>query len=209
MPKKSENIPEQQLAEIRVAYSTLKNVIESICPITESDWQQLETNSVIKRYKKNEVLLQTNTRSSHVWFVAQGLVRNFYTTEAGKEFNKSFIASPSFFGSMLAIVNNEASRFTIEALEDTLCVAISIDWFRKVSQSNVVFKTLALILAQQLAIKKEQREAELLLDDASTRYLNFIEESPSLERRIPAYHIASYLGITEVALSRTKAKLKS
>jgi len=47
----------------------------------------------------------------------------------------------------------------------------------------------------------------LLLDDAPTRYLNFLAEYPALEPRLKQYHIASYLGITPVTLSRIRANL--
>jgi CRP-like cAMP-binding protein len=63
-------------------------------------------------------------------------------------------------------------------------------------------------IAESLFIKKERREATLLLDDAKTRYLNFLEEYPGLETRLKQYHIASYLGITPVSLSRVRAQLK-
>ena len=46
--------------------------------------------------------------------------------------------------------------------------------------------------------------AEFLLDNAATRYANFQTRYPGLELRLTQYHIASYLGITPVALSRIR-----
>lgn len=57
---------------------------------------------------------------------------------------------------------------------------------------------------EQLYIKKETREAEFLLDDAETRYQRFQSSYPGLEERLTQYHVASYLGITPVALSRIR-----
>lgn len=190
------------------AYLGLKNLIAHICNIDDQAWQQLQEHSSFKTFNKHDTLLTANETSGHLWFIFQGLVRNFYVTPQGKDFNKSFITAPSLCGSMTEIVTGKPSRFSIDALEDTTAIAISIEWFREMSTSHSGFKTLALVLAQQLALKKEQREAELLLDDATTRYQRFLKENPHLKGRIPAYHVASYLGITEVALSRIKRSLK-
>lgn len=52
--------------------------------------------------------------------------------------------------------------------------------------------------------------ADLLYLDinAETRYRNFLSKYPGLENRINQYHIASYLGITPVALSRIRKNRK-
>jgi len=65
------------------------------------------------------------------------------------------------------------------------------------------------ILAEQHFILKEQREAALLLDDAETRYRQFLSDYPGLDKRIAQYHIASYIGVTPVTLSRIRKKMRS
>jgi CRP-like cAMP-binding protein len=62
--------------------------------------------------------------------------------------------------------------------------------------------------AEQLVLIKEAREKELLLDSLEVRYQRFLQEFPGLADRIPQYHIASYLGVTDVALSRIRKKIK-
>ncbi|MDH3326953.1 MAG: hypothetical protein OEM38_09590 [Gammaproteobacteria bacterium] len=56
-------------------------------------------------------------------------------------------------------------------------------------------------------LEKERRETQLIMFDASTRYHAFLEEFRGLEKRIPQYHIASYLGITPVQLSRIRSSI--
>jgi CRP-like cAMP-binding protein len=41
---------------------------------------------------------------------------------------------------------------------------------------------------------------------AETRYNNFLQEHPDVLKRVPLKYIASYLGITQVSLSRIRAK---
>jgi hypothetical protein len=62
-------------------------------------------------------------------------------------------------------------------------------------------------LIELVLISKMQRERSFLQGDATSRYLDFIKQHPELTQRIPQYHLASYLGITEVSLSRICGKV--
>jgi hypothetical protein len=54
--------------------------------------------------------------------------------------------------------------------------------------------------------RQSRREAELLLLDAAQRYQSFLEEFRALANRIPLHQVASYIGITNVALSRLRRR---
>ena len=61
---------------------------------------------------------------------------------------------------------------------------------------------------ESLALRKTHREATFLLDPAEQRYRQLLREEPALCERLPLYHVASYLGITDVALSRIRRRIK-
>jgi hypothetical protein len=44
-------------------------------------------------------------------------------------------------------------------------------------------------------------------EDASQRYVRFIQDYPFLVERLPQHHIASHLGITPTQLSRIRKKI--
>ena len=62
---------------------------------------------------------------------------------------------------------------------------------------------------ERLFLEKEEREMAFLLDDAQTRYRRFLEQEGALSARIPLHHIASYPGMTPVALSRIRRRMKA
>jgi CRP-like cAMP-binding protein len=62
------------------------------------------------------------------------------------------------------------------------------------------------MVAEQHFLAKEQREFEFLQFDVLERYNKFKDDFGPLMGKIPQHQIASYLGITPVALSRVLSK---
>jgi hypothetical protein len=62
-------------------------------------------------------------------------------------------------------------------------------------------------LEQNWLLAKDEREIEIVQDNATTRYLRFTRAYPNLVDRLPQYHIASHLGITPTQLSRIRKSL--
>jgi len=189
---------------------SLSGFIQRVPSLTEVESNEL-TNlllaecSVIAK-PAGHLLIEAGQVSGCFYICLQGLLRNYYALSNGKIFNKSFIASPSVAGSLSEYVKGEASRFSMDCLEDSLLLKIPFDWFKAV-ESNPLIQKFYLHVVESLAILKEKREESLLIDNAQERYLDFINHYKSLQHRIPDYQIAAYLGITAVAFSRLKNKL--
>ena len=107
-----------------------------------------------------------------------------------------------------AILENTPSWYYIQALADADLLYISQDQYVNGLLGHACWQMINAKYAQMLFIEKEKRESEFLSDDAETRYRKFRERFPGMEERIRQYHIASYLGITPVALSRIRKKMR-
>ena len=140
-------------------------------------------------------------------FISKGLFRYYYTDKKGTDLTKGFIPENSFITSYSAIVQGIGSYYNIEALEDSEIVIIDFAKWKGLAQKNPSWQILLMSLLEKGYIKKEKREREFLLFDAEERYRSFLEEFPTLETRIKQHQIASYLGITPVALSRVRKKM--
>ena len=62
-------------------------------------------------------------------------------------------------------------------------------------------------LEQKWVVENEKRQISFAAQNATDRYLTFLEEYPSLPERVPQWLIASYLGITPTQLSRIRKDL--
>ncbi len=176
--------------------------------IPAEEFQKLIRFATIRHLTKREHYLRAGDKPNNFGFVVSGILRLYYATEDGKEFNKSFCGEGDFVGAYSALLENRESRLTIQALTDTTLLLISYNGYVKLLEHHTCWQTLSRKLAEKLFIKKEQKESQFLIDSAEQRYHTFLKEFPGLEKRIRQHHIASYLGITPVALSRIRAKSK-
>jgi CRP-like cAMP-binding protein len=63
-------------------------------------------------------------------------------------------------------------------------------------------------IVQKCLVEKIDRRSPLVSEDATSRYLSFINKFPSLVNRVPLSYIASYLGITQQSLSRIRKNIR-
>ena len=156
---------------------------------------------------KDEFLLRVGDISEWIYFVYKGVLRQFYTTVDGKEFNKSFSVENEPCGAFRSALTKTPSRFSIQALEPSEILQIRFEHIFTLFEQDRHWERFGRKAAEYQTLINEEREAEFLLDDATVRYINFRRQHPGLEKRIAQYHIASYLGITNVALSRIRKKM--
>ncbi len=187
-------------------YIAIKQVLSQLVSPPDPELDEFLKLFQIRSIEKGAYFVRAGDRSTELAFVNAGLLRFFYQTTDGKEFNKSFIAENQFTTAYSAFLTDMPTRFSIQALEECYLLVCDLHIVVNMFDRHGCWERLGRILAEQLFIKKEAREAEFLLDDAATRYHNFRKTYPGLEDRLAQYHVASYLGITPVALSRIRGR---
>lgn len=170
---------------------------------------ELEEFGIKKVYKTNQLFIREGQIPNKIAIVKSGLFRYFYLTNEGKEYTKSFINEYNFISSYSAMITNSNSYFSIEALEQSTVIEISYDKFQKLRKENDKWNKLLIAFLEKGYIIKEKRERDLLLLDAETRYLNFLKEYPSIEKRVNLTLIASFLGIQPESLSRIRKNIST
>lgn len=114
-----------------------------------------------------------------------------------------------FAGSFHSLILGVPCNFFIQALERTETIVLPNRILNEFYSRHACWERLGRINAEQLVLVKEAREKELLLDSLEVRYRRFLKEFPGLAGRVPQYHIASFLGVTDVALSRLRKKINN
>lgn len=168
---------------------------------------RLEEMARPKTIAKGRHFLHAGDTPTQFGFILSGLFRYYYVDRKGHEFTKDFIPQGRFVISYSAMIQGRESFFAIQALEDSRVLVITYRDWQSLIGSHICWTRVVSVLIERAFMWKEKREKEFLLDDAETRYRTFLDEFPGLEKRVKQYLIASYLGITPVALSRTRKKL--
>lgn len=186
----------------------LKNYLDYILPLNEEEWNAFSDLFEPYTLKKGDFFASAGKIENKIGFLSKGVVRAYFSTKEGLEYNKTFFVAYEFFGAYSSLVSQSVNQINIQALTD--CELLVADYSKVVTLFQLYrsIETLARIVAERFYIEKEKRELQLVLLQADERYDLFQKEYQGLENLIPQYHIASYLGITPTQLSRIRAKIK-
>jgi CRP-like cAMP-binding protein len=173
----------------------------------EPEWVRFASLFHVRSVQEREHILLPGARVDDLVFVCNGLLRAYYLSDDGAESNKAFIAEHEFAGPLPATAVDASVMCGIQALEATTLLVARYTDFLALLELHPAFGQFQRQLTAWLLSRKEVRMRSLLQGDARMLYLDFVERYPDLARRVPQYHIASYLGITEVHLSRLRRRL--
>ncbi len=184
---------------------TLLEFIDKLSPIAEDAKDELIKRIQTQNYKKGELIHAMGKVSRHLFFIDSGLVKHFYYHHESyyvlrffeeKEF---FLATDSFF-------NNQPAEYSTMALEDTCIYYLAYTDFEYLCQKYHSFESFARKLVSIVAYTAISNLKNLLYLDASERYEVFLQKYGHLQQRISLGDTAGFLGISQVSLSRIRAK---
>lgn len=181
--------------------------LNSISDVSEETFSEIKKLTTFKRIKAGTQIVKLNHMPSKAYMIVSGVIRCYILTESGKEFNKSFYLPQSFVASLTALIKRKPSTFVFEALTD--CKIYEIDYYKimRLCETNSNLKGLYTKVLEFLYMKHEKRLIESMSLNATDRYLELQKQIPNVDTLISQYHIASYLGITSVQLSRIRKKI--
>lgn len=160
-----------------------------------------------KRLEKNAFWSRPGERVRHFALVLEGLVRHYYVDPKGRESVKAFRGPGEFSAPYAEIIQRKPSRTFIQALAPSRLLTFDIDVFEEMASKSLEVQRLARRFVELHFVGKEQREYEFLQLTAEERYQKFCAERPEHLNQIPQHQVASYIGITPVALSRIRARV--
>jgi len=177
--------------------------------IPENSLSALDAGIKTRTLDTGEFLIRQGEYSPYLYFIAEGLVKMFYVTDDGKEFVKSFIPEGSFAGSLVSQLEGAESTFSVVCLEPVKAEMVPFKIVQSLFQTVPEALLFGFNFFQTLALKKEKREFSFLCQSPEKRYQSFVANNPDLVDRITLADIARYLGITPVALSRIRGRIKT
>jgi len=156
-----------------------------------------------KRLDRNE---RYAAGEATIFFVTSGLVRIFFTVGDGKDWTKEFVVAPDFGGPIAGRVPDSGFLVGVHALEASELVEAPYHTLKAVAAEDAGMGAMLVGLLEAALRRKALREKTLIYQTPAERYAALCQAEPDLVARVPQYHLASYLGVTDVALSRIKRR---
>ena len=173
------------------------------------NWSLLDLPIDVHSVEKGDYLFQQGDVVNRFYFLSVGLVRYVSVSDNGKEFTQTLVKGPRIIGSTRAMVTGANALFGIQALEASVMLSYPWNAFYKKMREDKAFLECYSHFLERIFIAKEERESAFAKDSAERRYLDFCTDFPEFKSVIPKQYIASYLGITPVALSRIRKRLQA
>lgn len=136
--------------------------------------------------------------------VERGLLRLYFVRHDGREFNKNFFGDGALFCPLTQAMWAEASLFAIGAIDAGFVWRADSASMRSRLEAHGLWQAARVRMLDRLITHKLQREHDLLTLDGRRRYEAFRHREPALAERVPLNQLASYLGLTDVSLSRIR-----
>lgn len=157
---------------------------------------------------KDEYLSEAGKIPRQVGFVLEGVFRFCYYNNKGDEITDYFIDENHFVTDYQNFEAGMASSEYVQAVTDcTLLIFSKKDW-DELMNTIIGWDKIVVKIVQKCLLEKIERRSPLVSEDATTRYLSFMEKFPQMANRVPLSYIASYLGVTQQSLSRIRKKLR-
>ena len=145
---------------------------------------------------------------SDLGLVVKGIFRIYYRDDEKQEDKNLFFFSESqFVVSFRSFITRNPCWYFIEAMEDSEIISISYKDLNGLYESSPAWSKFGRLLAELFFSYAQTRTEEFVFFSHEQRYVRLLEEHPNIIQRIPAYHISSYLGITNPSLSRIRKRI--
>ncbi|WP_343617911.1 Crp/Fnr family transcriptional regulator [Flavobacterium sp.] len=181
-------------------------ILDQIHELPEKSKLALQNNISEISFPKGHILLKANKVESNIYFIKKGLVRAYIQRD--NEVTFWFGKEGETVISMKSYVEEQPGYENIELLEDCELYELKANNLKKLFSEDVHIANWGRKFAEKELIKTEKRLISKQFKNASERYLELMQNHPELIQRVQLGHIASYLGITQVSLSRIRAELK-
>lgn len=193
--------------EYEACFLQMRETISRWVELPDEAWLQLQQIFRVVPLSKSEYALRPGERPAHVLFVCSGLLRYFSGGRFQRTLNKVFLSEGMFSPPITGCSLNPDQECGIQALEDSLVLVADAAAFNELYDKHPLFDRLSRKIGEWWLAQKEARAMAFQQQDATERYLGFIRANRDLAQRVSQIHIASYLGITEVSLSRIRGVL--
>ena len=185
----------------------VEEIINNIYPISTNSISEIESNIEYNTIEKGKTFVKRNRRNNKEYFILDGVCRSYLINPEGDDITISFFIQSSIISPFSTRTENQISVLNFQALTELKIATIDSGIFEKLMLENKEIRNFGNTVLRNELKQKISKEIGLASLSAKERLLTFRKDYPNLENRIPHTIIASYLGITNISLSRLRGDM--
>lgn len=179
---------------------------DSINSVSDDAKNNLKALVSKQHYGANEVIQEIGSRCKTIYFVQEGCARIFYYKD-GNDITEHFAFENDLIVRAESLFTGKPTSKGIQAIDETNIIGINSDSLFKLYDQHQDIERLFRLLFEKEYVNTVKRIESLQFKSAKERYTELLETTNYVQK-IPLKFIATYLGITQVSLSRIRADLR-
>jgi CRP-like cAMP-binding protein len=174
-------------------------------PLSNEAEQAIAEISSTLTIKKNKDLQPIGHTCKTIYFIKKGLARIYYFKD-GIDITESFSFENNIIARVESLFTGKPSRKAIQILEDAEIIAINANQLFKLYNTFPEIERLFRKIFEAAYVETVNRIEGIQFHTAEERYKALLSEAPNVLMHVPLKYVASYLGITQVSLSRIRGQ---
>jgi len=178
---------------------------QNLSPISKAAQAAISQISSVVTVKKNQNLQPIGHTCKTIYFLKKGLARIYYFKDA-IDITESFSFENNIVVRFESLIAGQPSKKGIQALEDSEFIAINAAKLFKLYDKFPELERLFRKITENSLVENINRVESIQFNTAEERYRSLIKDAPDVLKRVPLKYVASFLGITQVSLSRIRGQ---
>lgn len=177
--------------------------LQRISPLSAETIGDFESIIEFNRYRRNSELLEMGKVASHMYYIKQGLARVYYHRD-DMDVTDYFAIDGQFIGAVPSVFTGEPSKKAIQLIEDSEVYSFGIAGFEACCNRHHDLERAARKIAYYALLEEQERIESMRFNSTAQRYEELEKKYPGITNRCPLKYIATYLGTTQVSISRVR-----
>ena len=186
----------------------MMRALERFSPLSRVARESILNITKIHQYPKGHHLLRIGQIDRHFHYIEKGAGRVYYLRD-GLDVSDYFALDDQFLGGLESLFTQQPSHKAMELLEDSVVHSFKVEDFENLCRQQHEIERLGRMMATFGFLNGQRRVESIRFLSVAERYEELENQYPGISNRVPLKHIASYLGTTQVSLSRIRSARRS
>ncbi|MFK7922405.1 MAG: Crp/Fnr family transcriptional regulator [Bacteroidia bacterium] len=177
--------------------------------LKEVERDLLFANSEIVTLANREAIITAGQKQHMVFLILKGMMRGYFLNQKGEEKNIFLRPEFTFTGPPDTLFSDQTTKYTFEAIQETQLLVLDYPKLIELAAQHPGINQVHILSLQENLQTLLFRVEGLVDQSPAERYETLLERSPQFFQTAFHKHIANYLGITPVSLSRIIKRRKN